>query len=83
MKEYNFDGKIIFEGEYLNGKRNGMGKEYNNGELLFEGEYLNGKYWNGKIKGYNPMGYLEIKGEFLNGKSRIIWNNWKKMIITY
>ena len=35
---------IIFEGEYLNGKRNGKGKEYNyyNGKLEYEGEYLNG-----------------------------------------
>ena len=33
---------IKFEGEYLNGKRNGKGKEYGwNGKLLFEGEYLN------------------------------------------
>ena len=30
--------------EYLNGKRNGKGKEYdNNGLLKFEGEYLNGE----------------------------------------
>ena len=35
---------LIFEGEYLNGKRNGKGKEYNSeGKLIFEGEYLNGK----------------------------------------
>ena len=35
---------LIFEGEYINGKRNGKGKEYRiNGELEFEGEYLNGK----------------------------------------
>ena len=35
---------LIFEGHYLNGKRNGKGKEYNilNGKT-FEGEYLNGK----------------------------------------
>ena len=34
---------LIFEGEYLNGKRNGKGKEYNKeGKLIFEGEYLNG-----------------------------------------
>ena len=32
-----------FEGEYINGKRNGKGKEYDeNGELMFEGEFLNG-----------------------------------------
>ena len=33
-----------FEGEYLNGKKNGKGKEYYfNGKLKFQGEYLNGK----------------------------------------
>ena len=37
------DGQLLFEGEYLNGKRNGKGKEYWNGELEFEGEYLNGE----------------------------------------
>ena len=37
-------GKLIFDGEYLYGERNGKGKEYNsNGKLRFEGEYLNGK----------------------------------------
>jgi antitoxin component YwqK of YwqJK toxin-antitoxin module len=35
--------KLIFEGTYLNGKRNGIGKEYyDNGKLKFEGEYKNG-----------------------------------------
>ena len=34
----------MFEGEYLNGLRNGKGKEYNSkGDLIFEGEYLNGE----------------------------------------
>ena len=42
IKEFNYDGNIIFEGEYLNGKRNG--KEYSLFETLkFDGEYLNGK----------------------------------------
>ena len=37
-------GNIIFEGEYLNGERNGEGKEYySNRKLEFEGEYLNGE----------------------------------------
>ena len=36
--------KLEFEGEYLNGERNGKGKEYNHQKKLkFEGEYLNGK----------------------------------------
>ena len=33
---------LIYEGEYLNGKRNGQGIEYVEGKLKFEGEYLNG-----------------------------------------
>ena len=37
---YNKD-ELIFEGEYLNGKRNGNGKEYDKYDILiFEGEYL-------------------------------------------
>ena len=42
-KEYDYLGELIFEGEYLNGEKNGKGKEYRNGKLIFEGEYLNGK----------------------------------------
>ena len=44
VNEYDRDGKLCFEGEYLNGLRNGKGKEYDkNGILEFEGEYINGK----------------------------------------
>ena len=33
---------LSFEGEYLNGQRNGKGKEYDDmGNLIFEGEYKN------------------------------------------
>ena len=53
--EYNH---LKFEGEYLNGERNGKGKQYFNGQLIFEGEYLNGKK-NGKGKEYFLNGGLE------------------------
>ena len=44
MKEYNKYGEVVFEGEYLNGKINGISKIYNeNGTIIFEGKYLNGK----------------------------------------
>ena len=35
---------MIFMGEYLNGKRDGKGKEYDyfTGNLIFEGEYFDG-----------------------------------------
>ena len=49
IKEYNYFGKLEFEGEYLNGERNGKGKEYFLGRLIFEGEYINGNRWNGKV----------------------------------
>ena len=42
-KEYNYDGKLIFEGEYYKGKKR-KGKEYDyDGNLIFEGEYLDGE----------------------------------------
>jgi len=43
---------LEFEGEYLNGEKNGKEKEYYlNNKLQYEGEYLNGKR-NGKGKEY-------------------------------
>ena len=67
-KEYYDDGELIFEGVYLNGNRNGKGKEFNyyNGKLIFEGEYLNGLRWNGKGKEYYENDKLKFEGEYLN-----------------
>ena len=40
IKEYYENGKLNFEGEYLNGKKNGKAKIYfDNGKLRFEGEF--------------------------------------------
>ena len=63
-KEY-VEGKLKFEGKYLNGKKTGKGKEYDDGKLIFEGEYLNGKK-NGKGKEYYYNGKLRFEGEYLN-----------------
>ena len=70
IKEYNYYGKLEFEGEYKNGERNGQGKEYDiyYGKLVFEGEYKNGKRWTGKGKEYNNDGSLIYEGEYLNGE---------------
>ena len=51
LKEFNENNELIFEGEYLNGEKNGKGKEYDKYRLIFDGEYLNGKR-NGKGKEY-------------------------------
>ncbi len=72
VKEYLTKGeKLIFEGEYLKGKRNGKGKEYHcNNIIKYEGEYRNGKR-NGIGKEYYYDGILEFEGEYLDGKK---WN---------
>ena len=43
VKEYDYSGYLIFEGEYLNGQREGKGKEYKYNKIIFEGEYKYGK----------------------------------------
>ena len=68
VKEYNNKFQCLeFSGEYLNGFRNGKGKEhYNFEKLKFEGEYLNGLR-NGKGKEYDiNTGELIFEGEYLN-----------------
>ena len=64
IQEFSNEGKLIFEGEYLNGKRNGKGKEYNSYDRIkFEGEYLNGKG-----KEYNRYNRIGFEGEYSDGK---------------
>ena len=65
VKEYNEDGKLKFEGEYLNDKKNGKGKEYKDGKLIFEGEYLYGFRLRGK---FYIKERLEYEGEYLFDK---------------
>ena len=68
-------GGVIFEGEYLNGKKNGKGKGYNDeGQLIFEGEYLKGEKWAGKLKEYF-LGRLILEGELLYEKISIDTEN--------
>ena len=58
IKEFDLiTNKLIYEGEYLKGKRNGKGKEYDiNNNIVFEGEYLKGKKIEGK--GYDKDGNI-------------------------
>ena len=64
VKDYNEKGNLIFEGEYLNGKRwNGKGKEFDDYRLIYDGEYLNGKR-NGKGKEYYSIKEIyDLKGK--------------------
>ena len=61
--------KLEFEGEYLNGKRNGKRKEYDEeGKLIFEGEYSNGERGKGEGKEYWLNQKLKFEGKYLNDK---------------
>ena len=75
VKEYNkFTKQLIFDGELLNGKKNGKAKEYTqDGRFVFDGEYLNGKEWNGRKKEYKDLSSTEY--EYKNGE-KIFKNNW-------
>ena len=68
--------KLKYDGEYLDKKRHGKGKEYNfNYRLLFEGEYLYGKRWDGIIYDNNH----KIVSELKNGKGYIIESIFKQL----
>ena len=63
---------LIYEGEYLNGKKNGKGQEYySNGKIKFEGEYLNGKKITGKLYDTDGTEILSLK----DGKGKELYNN--------
>ena len=63
------NGNLFYEGEYLDGKRNGKGKEYElDGQLFFEGYYAKGER-NGKGKEYDN-GELIYEGKYYKGRRK-------------
>ena len=73
---YSLDkNRLIFEGEYSNGLKNGKGKEYyDTGKLKFTGEYINGNKIKGKGYDYQGNIILEIKR---NGKGKEYYSDGK------
>ena len=68
IKVYNDKGKLKFEGDHMNGKRNGKGIEYDCfGKVIIEVEYLNGER-NRKGKEYYNNGKLKFRDQYVNGK---------------
>ena len=76
IKEFDFLGNLIKEGEYIDGELKKV-KEYFNGEIIFEGEYSNGVRWEGIGKEYNEYRRLTFDGEYKDGKK------WKGKIFKY
>ena len=63
--EFYDNGKLEFEGEYLNGKMHGKGKEYYDTKSNITYQLKNG---NGVVKEYDNYGVLLFEGEYLNGE---------------
>ena len=83
-KEYfGYDNALLYEGEYLNGERNGKGKEYDSfnyiKHITYEGEYKKGKR-SGKGREYEANGIIRFEGEYLNGKKMVEGKNIMKEI---
>jgi hypothetical protein len=69
-KLYNDEGRLIYEGEYKNGIRNGEGTYYYNRGLKYEGQFLNGLregqgifYWEDGTRWEGPFKNNEMHGK--------------------
>ena len=75
-KEYHDKGKLLFEGEYLNGLRKDKGKMFDDhGKLIFEREFLKleceGEYlYNNKFHGKGNVENDYIIYELMNGNGK-------------
>ena len=79
MVEYDADGKIITQGEFIEGKKDGLWI-YNAGDSKEEGKYSDDMQ-NGIWKSYYPDGSLSFEGKFVddlpNGKHAWYWETGK------
>ena len=78
-KAYSIEGNVLlFEGKYVNGKKDGRGKEYyNDGKLKFYGDYLNGKRISGRFYDKLENIFLEIDNKkvkelYKNGATKFV-----------
>ena len=75
-KEWFDNGKLKGEGNYINGKKEGIWKEwFDNGKLKGEGNYINGKK-EGIWKGWHENGQLELQANYMNGKLEGLYRRW-------
>ena len=64
-KKYNENDKLVYNGEWKNGCRYGLGRIYEKNQLVYDGELHNAKFY-GKGKKYEN-GQLVYEGEWENG----------------
>ena len=85
--KYNYYYRLIYEGEFKDGKKNGKGKQYYiDHDVIFEGEFLNNERWNGRVnelihkfrKDSDDHFDFRFVGEYINGQKK-----GKKIVIEY
>ena len=67
LRNYNSEGHLESEVDYLNGNQNGIKKQYFGNMIKYESSYIN-NVENGKVKRYNDNDILIFEGEYANGK---------------
>ena len=65
-KEYDSNGIISYEGDFLHGQRSGQGTAYRNGLLSYKGDFLAGVP-SGNGTSYNSDGEMIYQGQFADG----------------
>lgn len=70
-------GQLAEEATYINGKREGLVKNYSDTkQLLKESHYKNGLL-HGPLKAYKNNGVLHVEGQYKNDKKHGIWKFYK------
>ena len=64
---YYKNGKIKYEGDFVNGKIEGEGKYFSENGEYYIGQWSNGRQ-HGKGKMYYKNGNIRYEGDFINGK---------------
>ena len=72
----------MFEKEFVNGKRNGKGKEFYQGKLIFEGEYLNGERLKGK-EYFNENTFRNFRELAIRKKIKKLKYKYKELLSDY
>ena len=73
--EFDKDDMLVYSGSWKNGKREGIGKYYQNGSLRYNGKWKNGKP-NGDGKQYNNDGIVIREGKWENGYNKLEKGVW-------
>ena len=78
-KEYHSNGKLLYQGTYVNGEKHGEWKTWwhNSEQLWKQGTYVNGKQ-HGEWKMWYRNGKLWKQGTYVNGKQHGEWKAWNR-----